>query len=90
MKLFIVDHLNGHTFGILYANGNMAKYVGKTDKDGKPTAFATQAGAKKAGEKFESLKGPNWEHGNINYKSNSIVDGKLVEKVEFIHLPATY
>jgi hypothetical protein len=90
MKLFTCKHLSGHTFGVQFANGNMAKYVGKLDADGKPTAFATKKGAVAAGKKFEVIKGPNWEHGNLNYSSYQLVDGEMVEVAEFKHLASTY
>ena len=90
MKLFTTKYLNGYSFGIEFANGNMALYTGKVDTDGQPTAFGTSRGATAAGERFQVIKGNNWEHGNLNYKSHSLVDGKLVEKVEFVHLSSTY
>jgi len=90
MKMFTCNYLTGHTFGIEFTNGNMAVYVGKLDSEGKPTAFATKSGANKAKEKFRTIKGDNWENGNLNYKSWSLVNGEMVEKTEFVHRSATY
>jgi hypothetical protein len=90
MKTFICNHLNGYTFGVEFTNGNYAKYVGKSDKAGEPTAFATAKGAESAANRFRELKGDNWELGNLNYKSVKLVGTELVEKTEFIRLSSTY
>jgi|TARA_R110000751_G_scaffold39833_2_gene94896 hypothetical protein len=86
MKIVTWNRDHGFTFAVMFANGNSgAEYVAKNPKTGKKFEW-TEAQAVAAGEKFRTVKGDNWELGNLNYNVTDPSTGeqtKLFQHVNF-------
>ena len=68
MKIRTWSRDHGWTFVVIFDNGTSgAEYVGLNPTTGEKFKW-TEKQAKTAGERFQAVKGDNWEKGNLNYK----------------------
>lgn len=86
MKIVTWKRDHGHTFAVLFANGETAaEYIGPNPKTGEPYIW-TKKQAEAAGEKFRERKGNNWELGNMNYNVTDVETGEVTRVFKHVSL----
>lgn len=78
MQLVTWKRDHGFTFAVIFGNGTSgAEYIGLNPKTGKRFEW-TEAQATSASEKFRTMKGDNWELGNLHYDKLDPTTGEKI------------
>mgnify|MGYP003147511090 CR=1 FL=1 len=83
MKIVTWSMAKGHTFAVVFDNGETAAEYIAVDRETKRPFYEgwTVKQAIKAGEKFRETKGDNWQHGDLRWEYRDPKDGYVLKRL---------